>query len=183
MSSTTLLTSAQFLAMPEEYDQNGNRIKDELIAGEVVKMPPAGWFHDRIKNRIARALVRYFDAHPDTGLEEMVEVGFDISERDVFQPDISIVRSDRFPSPARILKRAPEIAIEVVSPWDTASHLKAKISSYLQSGARSVWIVYPEDRSVVVHFPTEVREFRGNQSVVDPLLPAFSVPVSDFFAT
>jgi Uma2 family endonuclease len=113
----------------------------------------------------------------------MVEMGFDVTERDVFQPDISIVRSDRFPSPTRVLKRAPEIAIEVVSPWDTASHLKAKISSYLQNGALSVWIVCPEDRSVVGHFATEAREFKGDQSVIDPLLPGFSVPVSDFFAT
>ena len=41
MAATTLLTSDQFLAMPEEFDQHGNRIKDELIGGEVVKMPPA----------------------------------------------------------------------------------------------------------------------------------------------
>jgi len=167
--------------MPEELDQNGNRIKDELIAGEVVKMPLAGWFHDRIKTRIGRALRRYFDAQPETGLEEMVEMGFDVSERDVFQPDVSVVRSDRFPSPTRVLKRAPEIAIEVVSPSDTASHIKAKISSYLQNGASSVWIVYPEDRSVVVHFSDQVREFKADQVIADPMLPGFTTPVSDFF--
>jgi Uma2 family endonuclease len=181
MSSTTLLTSAQFLAMPEEYDQNGNRIKDELIAGEVVKMPPAGWVHDRIKARITRALVRYLDASVQLRLEVVPEMGFDVSERDVFPPDVSVVRSDRFPSPTRVLKRAPDIAIEVVSPWDTASHIKAKISSYLQNGASSVWIVYPDDRSVVVHFSSEVREFKGDQVIEDLLLPNFAAPVSEFF--
>ena len=40
MPATTIVTSAQFLAMPEEYDQHGNRIKDELIAGEIVRVPP-----------------------------------------------------------------------------------------------------------------------------------------------
>ena len=39
MAATTLLTSDQFLALPEEFDQYGNRIKDELIGGEVVIMP------------------------------------------------------------------------------------------------------------------------------------------------
>jgi hypothetical protein len=34
MAATTLLTSDQFLAMPEEFDQQGNRIKDELIGCE-----------------------------------------------------------------------------------------------------------------------------------------------------
>ncbi len=37
MAATTLLTSDQFLALPEEFDQHGNRFKDELIGGEVVK--------------------------------------------------------------------------------------------------------------------------------------------------
>ena len=167
--------------MPEELDQNGNRIKDELIAGEVVKMPLAGWFHDLIKGRITRVLGRYLDLNSHIALDVMPEMGFDVSERDVFQPDVSVVRSDRFPSPTRVLKGAPEIAIEVVSPSDTASHIKAKINAYLQNGASPVWIVYPEDRSIVVHFAGEVREFKDHQVIADPLLPGFTTPVSDFF--
>ena len=42
MAATTLLTSDQFLAMPEEFDQHGNTPCDsELIGGEVVNMPPS----------------------------------------------------------------------------------------------------------------------------------------------
>ena len=52
MPATALLTSEQYLALPEEFDQNGNRIKGELIGGEVVKMPPPSQLHDWIKNRI-----------------------------------------------------------------------------------------------------------------------------------
>ena len=66
MAATTLLTSDQFLALPEEFDQHGNRIKDELIGGEIVKMPPASLTHDLIKNRINELLIRYLDANPAT---------------------------------------------------------------------------------------------------------------------
>ena len=59
MAATTLLTSQQFLALPEEFDQNGNRIKEELIGGEVVKVPPASLLHDLIKNRIQELLMDY----------------------------------------------------------------------------------------------------------------------------
>ena len=31
MVTTSLLTSEHYLAMPEEFDQSGNRIKDELL--------------------------------------------------------------------------------------------------------------------------------------------------------
>ena len=49
MAATTLLTSDQFLALPEEFDQHGNRINDELINGEVVTMPHAAQRHDIIE--------------------------------------------------------------------------------------------------------------------------------------
>ena len=64
MPATALLTSEQYLSLPEEFDQNGNRIKDELIGGEVVKMAPPSRVHDWIKNRINRLLSRYLDANP-----------------------------------------------------------------------------------------------------------------------
>jgi hypothetical protein len=35
MPATALLTSEQYLALPDQYDNGGNRIKDELIAGEI----------------------------------------------------------------------------------------------------------------------------------------------------
>ncbi|MGA2878535.1 MAG: hypothetical protein ABSG13_06260, partial [Bryobacteraceae bacterium] len=86
MAATTLLTSDQFLAMPEEFDQHGNRIKDELIGGEVVKMPPASLTHDLIKNRINRLLIRYLDANPTMGLESLVEIGARVGQHDAFIP-------------------------------------------------------------------------------------------------
>ena len=93
----------------------------------------------------------------------------DVSERDVFQPDVSAVRCVRFPSPTQVLRGAPEVAI------------KAKINAHLQNVARSVWIVYPDDRSLVVHFADQVREFKGDHAIGDPMLPSFTTPVSDFF--
>ena len=75
MAATTLLTSDQFLAMPEEFDQDGNRIKDELIGGEVVKMAFPSLPHDIIKNQINEMLLRYLDSRPQLGLRSLVEIG------------------------------------------------------------------------------------------------------------
>jgi len=52
MPATALLTSEQYLALPDEFDKNGNHVKDELIGGEVVRMPPPSLIHDLIKNRL-----------------------------------------------------------------------------------------------------------------------------------
>jgi Uma2 family endonuclease len=181
MAATTLLTSDQFLAMPEEFDKNGNRIKDELIGGEVVKMPQPSYLHDRIKNRICRLLTRYLDANHAVPLDALVETGAQVSDYDTFVPDVAIVRTGEQPLSVRIYRGAPLLAIEVVSPSDTAKHLKRKVNSYLQGGAKSVWIVFPEDHSVMVHTTDSVRELKADQRIEDSLLPGFSTPVAAFF--
>lgn len=181
MAATTLLTSDQFLALPEEFDQYGNQIKVELIGGEVVKMPPASLIHDLIKNGINELLIEYLRANRQLGLRTLVEIGAEVSESDTFIPDISVVKRADLPGRARIFQGAPEIAIEVVSPTDTARHLERKTESYLQGGARSVWIVFPESRSVTIHTREAVQKLRANQVITDPLLPGFSSPVAAFF--
>ena len=77
---------------------------------------------------------------------------------------------------------APGDRDRIVSPTDTASHLKVKIGSYLQSGARSVWVLYPEDRPVVIYFHAEVREYNAGQDLADPMLPGLSLPVDQLYA-
>jgi Uma2 family endonuclease len=181
MAATTLLTSDQFLALPEEFDQHGNRIKDELIGGEVVKMPPASLLHDLIKNRINELLIEYLRANPQLGLKSLVEIGAQVSDSDAFIPDVSVVNRSGLSGATRVFQGSPALAIEIVSPSDTAKHLERKVDAYLQGGAQSVWIVFPEARSVTVHTRESVRKLRADQSIDDPLLPGFSSPVAAFF--
>jgi len=181
MAATTLLTSDQFLALPEEFDQHGNRIKDELIGGEVVKMAFPSLPHDLIKNEINALLMQYLISNPQLGLKTLVEIGTHVSDYDAFMPDVSVVRRSRLFGETRVFQGAPDLAIEVVSPSDTAKHLERKVDAYLQSGAKSVWIVFPEARSVTVHTRESVRKLKADQSIDDPLLPGFSSPVSAFF--
>jgi Uma2 family endonuclease len=181
MPATALVTSEQYLALPDEFDQNGNRIKDELIGGEIVKMPPASLRHDRIKSLISRILMRYLDANAHSPLELLIEAGAEVGKYDTFVPDIGVVTVDRFTSESRILRGAPDLAIEVVSPSDRKATLKKKIEAYLKGGSNSVWVVYPEARSVVIYAGDSVRELKADQAIEDPLLPGFSVAVSAFF--
>ena len=181
MPATALVTSEQYLALPDQFDQYGNRIKDELIGGEIVRMPPSSLYHDRIKNLIGRILARYLDANPKLALEVLVETGAQVSHYDTFVPDIGIVKIERLSGEARILQGAPELAIEVVSPSDRTGKTRTKIAAYLQGGSRAVWIVSPEQKTIAIHLLGSVRDLTGDQHIEDPLLPGFSVPVSAFF--
>lgn len=182
MPATALLTSEQYLALPDEFDENGNHVKDELIAGEVVKVPPGSQLHNLIKINIVKALMAYELAHPKSAHKVLSEMPFVVTAHDIFVPDTSVILKSRLnPRKNKYITGAPEIAIEVVSPRDKVVRLKHKIDTYLTNGSKSVWVVFPDTRSVMVHTLESVRELKGGQTIQDPLLPGFSTPVSAFF--
>jgi Uma2 family endonuclease len=106
-------------------------------------------------------------------------MGTEVSRRDVFVPEVSLVKLDRY-SDERIFRGAPDLAIEVVSPSDTTKRLKAKVDTYLQGGSSTVSVVFPDSRSVTIYSGSN-RELQGDQTVEDPVIPGFSTPVSAFF--
>lgn len=180
--STGLMTTEQFLALPDEFDAHGNLIKQELIAGEIVCVPIASSRHDIIKNRIGKGIDRFLASHVDLAYEALIEIGFAVSGEDTCKPDVSVISKSRlYQAETRILAGAPEIAIEVVSPTDTAVRLRRKIDTCLANGSHSVWIVYPEAHLIEVHSHSGVREFTGDQPIQDAVLPGFSQPAASFF--
>jgi len=182
MPATALLTSSQYVASPEEFDQNGNPIKDELIGGEVVKMPPSSELHNVVRGNIFRVLIAYLSANAQLNISVWAEMAYLISDHDTMVPDLSVLQKDRLnPRQQKYTPGAPDLAIEVVSPTDRAVHLKSKVDAYLHGGSKAVWVVYPDTRSVVVYSGDSFRELKGDQEIVDPLLPGFSAPVSQFF--
>jgi len=68
-----------------------------------------------------------------------------------------------------------------VSPTDMPTRLKAKVDAYLRGGSKTVWVILPDSRSVMIHSLDSVRELTNDQLIEDPLLPGFSAPVSRFF--
>ncbi len=185
--TTGLMTTEQFLALPDEFDANGNLIKQELIAGEVVSKEAVSVarpsrIHDIVKNQIGEALVLFLAAHPGLGFKSLVEIGFAVTDDDTFAPDVSVLKKSRlFEGETRILTGAPEISVEVVSPSDKAVELKHKTRACLANSSQSVWIVYPEEHLIEIHTREGVREFTGDQPIQDAALPGFSQPTSSLF--
>ena|SRR5580658_5119191 len=180
MATATLMTSAEFLARLDEFDESGNRIKEELIGGEIVRMAEPSKRHDVTKNNIGDALAFYLRDHRELRLRSLIEIAFEVTGHDTFRPDVSVVRTERLAEEGWLIKGAPEIAIEVVSPTDTVDNIREKIAAYIENGAGSVWILY-RDATVAVHTTAGVRELKRGQPLEGPLLPGFAAPVSTFY--
>jgi Uma2 family endonuclease len=182
MPAAAVLTSEQFLSLPVEFDQNGNEVKDELIGGEVVLVSFASELHNLVKIKVLESLIPFILANLQLGLKVTAEMAYIVSEHDTYIPDASVIHKNRLkPLEEKYIKGGPEIAVEVVSPSDSVTHLNAKIDAYLQSGSKTVWVVFPDTRSVMVYTNDAVRKLKGDQPIEDPLLPGFSVPISQFF--
>ncbi len=136
--------------------------------------------HRLVRAQIALELLLYLNAQSDLNLKCLIGSGVEVGESDISVPDIAVVTRNRPPTEDRILRGAPELAIEVVSS-ETAVHLKRKVDGYREGGSKTVWVVYPESESIEVYRADMIQTLKASQAVTDPLLPGFSAPVASFF--
>jgi len=177
----TLLTAEELLRLP------GTGYRYELVKGELIKMPPAGAEHGGVSIKIASRLNVYVEAHK-LGAVFAAETGFWL-RRDpdtVRAPDAAFLTQERLSEgrlPKGYFEGAPDLVVEVVSPNDTASEVQAKVEDWLRAGARLVWVVYPESRSVTVFRSwDDVRMLTSADTLTgDPVLPGFTCPVQEPF--
>ena len=186
MSAQKTLVTAELLpGLSSRLSSEGKRT--ELVEGELVVMAPAGGRHGRIANTIAYFLTQV-SRDRKWGTVFAAETGF-LLRRDpdtVRAPDVAFVSSERLgtdEAPAGFLKMAPDLAVEVVSPSDSAAAVQSKVEDWLGAGTRLVWVVYPDTRSVTVYRSLNEAEVLSEPGALDgaPVLPDFALPVSDLF--
>ena len=181
----TLVTAELLPGLSSRLSSEGKRT--ELVEGELVVMAPAGGRHGRIANTIAYFLTQV-SRDRKWGTVFAAETGF-LLRRDpdtVRAPDVAFVSSERLgtdEAPAGFLKMAPDLAVEVVSPSDSAAAVQSKVEDWLGAGTRLVWVVYPDTRSVTVYRSLNEAEVLSEPDALDgaPVLPDFALPVSDLF--
>lgn len=177
----TLVTADELLRISAQ----GQRC--ELIGGEILEMVPSGGIHGRVANRIAYLLTAYVESR-DLGTVFAAETGFLIRRNPdtVRAPDVAFVAKQRLPAEAigtAYLEGAPDIAVEVISASDLASQVHAKTQAWLDAGARLVWVVYPDSRTVTVcRSPRDVTVlFEADTLDAKPVFDDFAVPLEDVF--
>jgi Uma2 family endonuclease len=176
-----LMTPEEFLVYPLDD------VKAELVRGELRVSPPGGGPH----GFAGASLVVLLAAHVDPRRLGKVlgdGVGYELVRlpRTVRVPDASFVRADRLPEEGvgpGLLKLPPDLAIEVLSPSETASDLQEKLDDYRVSGTPLVWVVDPVRRNVMVVARDAPMRLLHESETLDggDVIPGFSCAVSDVF--
>ena len=183
VTQTKLLTAEEFMAA----DLGEGTF--ELVRGEVVEVPPPMPEHGVVCANVAGSLWDYgrksgygYALSNDSAV--VTERGPDT----VRGPDICFYSHARWPRSVvgnTLPPLAPDLAVEVVSPGNSAVKINKKIAEYQAVGTLLIWVIYPARRSVVIHrlddeLPLVLREDDVLEDL--PELPGFRCPVTDFFA-
>ncbi|HEV2991475.1 MAG TPA: Uma2 family endonuclease [Candidatus Angelobacter sp.] len=180
MGTTTKLTYEEFVQLPEKP---GKRF--ELDRGELIVEASPTYRHNRIRYRIARHLDDFVQRNQLGGVT--VEQDFRLAPDVVRNPDVAFIATgplsrmnvDRSP-----IEGVPNLAIEVISPSNSAQDMLRKIHQYLDAGCQAVWVFYPDLKAVEIHDALGIREVSAPNSLQEETIFAgysYSLPLTLVF--
>lgn len=173
------MTADELLRLPDDS------MCHELIKGELLTMPPPGDEHGAVTMNLTGFLFNYVKAN-NLGVMRAAETGFKLESNPdtVLAPDIAFIAHDRV-GPRVVSgyrEGAPDLAVEVMSQWDSRSKAARKAALWLDLGAKSVWIVNPRQRTVEVNRADGYKRlFHETDELIDDTVPGFRVAVSEIF--
>jgi Uma2 family endonuclease len=104
------------------------------------------------------------------------------------RPDVAFVSHAKWPANRRppkvsVWDLVPDLAIEVVSPTNSASEVQRKIHEYFEAGVSMVWVIYPEQNSIHVYAsPKQIQVLQsGDELDGGELIPGFRLPLTALF--
>ena len=103
-----------------------------------------------------------------------------IDERNVFQPDVVVLRKRATWDRSDV--GIPRLAIEVLSPTSARRDRARKTPRLLAAGVDEVWLVDPATESIEVIDRDGRRTASGDQRLVSRTLPGFDVVPRELFA-
>ena len=158
----------------------------ELVDGELVAMAPTGFGHGDLEAHVAWVL-RAHVVERRLGKIVVGEVLFqlDLEGRLARAADVAFVRQDRLPpreSEHRPFIGAPDLAVEIVSPGDSAEDVERKVADWLEHGTLAVLVVYPTTRRIALRRPDHSVVLQGADEVdLGFVVAGFRCTVRDLF--
>jgi Uma2 family endonuclease len=179
------MTTEALLALPDDGTERW------LIHGELQEKPMTvrNRLHSKVMASLTARLKNWRDSQPeprgdvlcgDAGVrlarDPDTTVGVDIV---YISPEMAARQSDK----TTLLEGVPELAVEILSPYDVLDEINEKIDTYLLAGVPLVWVVDPRRRTFAVYRPkatpslvTEPQELSG-----EDVLPGFRAAVGEIF--
>ena len=182
-----MATVSQWITAEEFFSMPVDGMRHELVRGELLTMPPAGFEHGTVTVNIAMPLHNHVK-RMQQGIIVAAETGFVLKKGPdtVRAPDVGFVsreRLERIGIPKNFFPEAPDAAVEVLSPGDTVNEVDEKVQEWIAAGTKLVWVVNPRQKTVTVYRPDAKPVILTATDYLDggDVIPGFRILVSDIF--
>ena len=179
---TRRYTFEEYLELPRIYG------RFDVVDGEIILASSPMPEHQVVSRQFFR-IIDTFITERDLG--ELLYAPMDIVIRReplrVRQPDLMFFSKGRFDRTARITEYAPDLAIEIISPSNSRSHVESKMQDYADIGLAECWWVSLSGHSIEVFTLTDGEWelsgiYREEDRVQSGVLQGLEVEVSQLFA-
>lgn len=160
----------------------------ELVGGEIIEMSKPGGLRGYVTMQIGSALNAFVNQHK-LDYVTAAETGY-ITQRNsergdtVRGLDCGFISNDRLPDgiPDKHIQIVPDLAVEVISPGNTAEDIDNKVRELLNAGTHLIWIVYTKSKSVYVYTQDDFTVLESSDKLDGQnVLPGFELPIDDIF--
>jgi Uma2 family endonuclease len=181
--SALKLGYADLLAFPEDGKRH------ELIDGEHYVSAAPTLRHQTVLKKLFSALNGFVEPR-NLGEVFFAPVDVLLSQHDVVDPDLLYVRRERLAIlEQRFVRGAPDLAVEVISPWSRKLDTAVKRRAYAKFGVGEYWIVDPNPETVEVFRgggewlepAVRLSHALGPQALVSPLFPGLVLTLAQIF--
>lgn len=165
----------------------------ELLKGKIFEMSGPNRVHQKISGYLYVKIYNFLDGRKC----DVYAAPFDVrlpkksnEDKDIYtvvQPDICVI-CDEEKLDDRGCIGTPDIVIEVLSPSNNKKDLKYKYQIYEEAGVKEYWVVFPQDRSLMIYTLTNDKyvasPFLFSGDIAESAaLPGFKLDLTDLFAS
>jgi Uma2 family endonuclease len=168
------ITLAEFLEMPE------TKPASEYFDSQIVQKPMPQGQHSIIQRQLLFAIDPVLS---NQGIgQAFPELRCNFANKSIV-PDVAVFESFRIPENdrgdvANVFEIAPDWAIEILSPGQSATKVLKKIKFCLAHGTQMGWLIDPEDRSVIIMGTGQVFDVVDDPAAILPV-PEFAKLITD----
>jgi Uma2 family endonuclease len=173
------LTLEEFLGLPEQKPVL------EYVDGRVRAKAVPQAKHSLLTRRLEDHLNRF--AESQRLGEAFPELRCTFEGRSIV-PDVVLLREEHIESDEggeieNLVRRPPDIHIEIISPKQSARESHEKLSHTTSHGCPLGWLIHPEKKTVDVYRPGAAPERLPDGGVLtgEPVLPGHRLPITELF--
>ena len=181
------LTAERPLTANDLLRMDADGLRGELIRGVFCETMPPGKIHAFVASKLGFLLQTFVFPRRLGVVTFAIGVWIERDPDTVRAPDIAFFSIEKEPPGAEASRgystAVPDLVVEAASPSDTPAAMREKALMWLRHGARMVWNVHPDTRTVDVYRPNRTIITLAEGETLDgcDVIPGFACMVSEIF--